>query len=625
MNRNYFLESIPLIENNENLRDPQIEAYKAVYDHFTVQHKKEHAIIVLPTGVGKTGVMGLVPYGNSLGRVLIITPQLVIKDAVLDSLDPEHPKNFWMARNIFNKFSDLPAVIEYEGSISDWALDQANIVILNIHKLQERLDRALVNRVPQDYFDLIIIDEAHHSTAPTWEKTIEYFSTAKVVKLTGTPNRTDGDIIEGEYVYRYALSKAMANGYVKSLERVKYIPDALYLTLDQNDETLFSIDQIRAMGLKDEDWITRSVAYSRECSMKVVQVSAEIIQKKRETGVPHKIIAVACSIYHAEQIELLYEEIGMTVSVVHSRLPKETLTARLNSIENHKVEVVIHVAKLGEGYDHKYLSVAAIFRPFRNSLPYEQFIGRVLRAIDADEVKSEEDNIAAVIHHEELGLEELWEYYKKEQEKSEIIKYIDRDRSVLEGGNVTDRIVKKETGYVQEDGEGEFVTDSFIDTELIKERERRIAEEREKLQKLKELLPDYPDDVLLQMVRRQEEGSFDEKILRPDKYIFRKKRTLDERIKLEMVPELLVKYNIPKEEQSLSKSRLFRGKFSWISKGSGDNAAMLAIYLEYRVNESVGNKNRASWGPEEYAMALVNVEGLYEVMDKILESELEGK
>lgn len=120
VSQNYFLESIPNIEENEYLMEPQIEAYKAVYDHFTLHNSQEHAIVVLPTGVGKTGVMGLIPYGNSMGRVLIITPQLVIKDAVLDSLDPEHPKNFWMARNIFKKFNELPSVIEYDSSTSQW-------------------------------------------------------------------------------------------------------------------------------------------------------------------------------------------------------------------------------------------------------------------------------------------------------------------------------------------------------------------------------------------------------------------------------------------------------------------------------------------------------------------------
>lgn len=86
--------------------------------------------------------------------------------------------------------------------------------------------------------------------------------------------------------------------------------------------------------------------------------------------------------------------------------------------------------------------------------------------------------------------------------------------------------------------------------------------------KLKNLLPEYPDDVLLQMVRRQEEGSTAEKILRPDKYIFRKKRNLDDRIKIEMVPELIIKYNIRKEGTELSNSRIFRGKYVWISEKS---------------------------------------------------------
>lgn len=624
MDQNYFLESIPNIESNDGLREPQIEAYKAVYDHLTVQNNRDHAIVVLPTGVGKTGVMGLIPYGNSMGKVLIITPQLVIKDAVLDSLDPEHPRNFWMARNIFSKFNDLPAVIEYDSATSKWALNEANIVILNIHKLQERLDKALVKRVPSDFFDMIIIDEAHHSTAPTWEKTLEYFSSAKVVKLTGTPFRSDGEVIDGKYVYKYPLSKAMAKGYIKSLERVKYIPDALYLTIDRKDDTLYSIDQIRDMGLKEEDWISRSVAYSKDCSLKVVKESIDILERKRVTGIPHKIIAVACSIYHAEQIQAIFEEFGMKVALIHSRLPKDKLTAGLNAIENHKVEVVIHVAKLGEGYDHKYLSVAAIFRPFRSRLPYEQFIGRVLRSIDPDEAVNEEDNIAAVVHHQELGLEELWEFYRKEREKSDVIKYIERGGPTVEGGNISDRNINKETGYVQEDGEGEFVTDSFIDTELLKERERRVTEEREKLKKLKDLLPDYPDDVLLQMVRRQEEGSTVEKILRPDKYIFRKKRNLDDRIKIEMVPELIIKYNIRKEGNELSNSRIFRGKYAWIPEKSADNAAMLAIYLEYRVNEAIGNLARASWGPDEYAAALDRVEGIYAVMDQILESEFGG-
>src|SRR5699024_9962092 len=99
-------------------------------------------------------------------------------------------------------------------------------------------------------------------------------------------------------------------------------------------------------------------------------------------------------------------------------------------IDNHKVDVVINVALLGEGYDHKFLSVAAIFRPFRSDLPYQQFIGRVLRSItpaDTTQV-SFEDNIAQVVYHKELGLESLWESYKKEVVKKDIIKEIRKEK-----------------------------------------------------------------------------------------------------------------------------------------------------------------------------------------------------
>jgi len=63
--------------------------------------------------------------------------------------------------------------------------------------------------------------------------------------------------------------------------------------------------------------------------------------------------------------------------------------------DNHRVDV----AMMGKGYDHKYLSIAAIFRAFKNPLPYKQFIGRILRVIPEEEVKKAGDNIGNVVAH----------------------------------------------------------------------------------------------------------------------------------------------------------------------------------------------------------------------------------
>ncbi len=173
-----FFDLRPYSHQKEILEDLRVERE---------EYGSNKNLVVAATGTGKTGLMGLLPYAISSGRVLIITPQLTIKDSVVDSLDPEKPDNFWLKRKVFNKIGDLPTLIEYEGSKTPTeVLRSANIVILNVQKLQKRLDTSPLNFLPEDFFDMILIDEAHHSTAQTWVDAVNYFSKAKVVKVTAT-------------------------------------------------------------------------------------------------------------------------------------------------------------------------------------------------------------------------------------------------------------------------------------------------------------------------------------------------------------------------------------------------------------------------------------------------------
>lgn len=152
----YFKTANPNILENSYLREPQIQAYEKLKEHFLTKQSTEHALVVLPTGTGKTGLMGIAPYEISDGKVLIITPQTVIRDSVLGSLDPAYPNNFWLFTRIFQNYTELPSVIEYDKTLTDEILDQADIVILNIHKLQERLHSSLIRRVPKDFLILLL-------------------------------------------------------------------------------------------------------------------------------------------------------------------------------------------------------------------------------------------------------------------------------------------------------------------------------------------------------------------------------------------------------------------------------------------------------------------------------------
>lgn len=621
-NNNYFMEKRPNINDNEFLRIPQIEAYREIFDHFVTTNQTEHALVVLPTGTGKTGLMAILPYGVSKGRVLIITPQLVIKDSVLGSLDPEYDKNFWITAKVFENRSDLPAVIEYEPQHTKDILEYANIIILNVQKLQKRLASSLLKKVPKDFFDMIIIDEAHHAEAKTWKDTIEYFNEAKVVKLTGTPFRSDRRPLSGKKVYEYKLREAMINGYVKSLERIVHIPDKLYLTIDKNDERKYSIEEIREMGIKEEDWINRTVALSPECNSIIVEKSIQLLEEKLSNSqFPHKIIAVACSIWHAEQLKTLYENHGYEVAIVHSKLDKETRQKELSKIEQHKVKVVINVAMLGEGYDHKYFSVAAIFRPFKGLLPYAQFIGRVLRSIEGDNVKPE-DNIAAVVYHHELGLEELWKYYKDELKKKDIILKIKEDPNLNPKQNTAPRDTT--FGQAYEEGEAAVAVETFIESELIKERELRKKEEENKIKQMMSLI-NVDRETAEQIIKQTQQSTDKERLLRPDKYVQRKRKKIDDRIKFEIVPDLLVKYDLNEDSNDLkTQIGVLPKKYNWIKNNFDKNSAILAVYIEKRLNDEIGDK-RNNWTIEDWNRAEVVLENIVTYLNETLKYYFGGE
>lgn len=612
----YFFDTPTTILENKNLREPQQQAYYKVYEHFIQENKTSHALLVLPTGVGKTGVMAILPYNICNGRALIITPQLTVKDTVIDSLNTESHDNFWLKRKVLSE-NYLPSIIEYEGSrTTNEVLTSADIVVVNIQKLQERLASSLINRLPKNFFDMIIIDEAHHSPANTWVDSIQYFSNAKVVKLTATPYRTDKRKISGELIYNYKLSQAMANDYVKSLEMHEFIPNELTFIMDNDETKQYTLEEV--MELKDEEWISRNVAYSPECSSQVVKESIDILENQKSiSGLPHMIIAVACGIKHAEQISKLYKKHNVRVGIIHSDMDTNEIDTVKSDISNNRLDVIVNVGMLGEGYDHKYLSIAAIFRPFRSQLPYTQFIGRILRYIS--DAPHAGDNVGHVISHKHLYLEELWKDYKIEIAQSKIIRSLQEDGYLeleeRESGVGSPHSRDTDTAKVIP-SEGRISTDAYLETELL----RKYREESEKINKEITALSkifDISKNEAKVLYKSQKSKS---KLKRPDKVYNRDRRDIDLRIKENIVPELAVKYSIPVVGKPLSECHLFKsGKYSWIpTKFKNQNElGVLATYFNTYLRNKIGS-TREKWLIADFQRANELLDKQTEFVDRIL-------
>jgi len=329
-------------------------------------------------------------------------------------------ENFWANYDVLLSIEDMPVVEEYVPNMLYSSLEKCNFVITNVHKLQKGNRTSLLERVRSDFFDMVIVDEAHHSPAITWQNALEYFGNAKKLHITSTPYRGDFKKISGERIHNTPLSRVMADRYVKLLRKKNVNSKDLFFTLPENLDKKFSVEEV--LEFKDKEWVEKSIALSEECSLDVIKQSIiELKQfKDKSPNVPHKILAVACSIKHAEDVCKWYEEQNMETVLVHSGMGKN-----LRQIDNNECQVVVSVNMLMEGYDHKYLTVLSIFRPYRSLNAFAQVVGRILRAIPAGEITDfAVDNNAVVIFHKEIGLNKMWLEFQKEVEQAQKLRNI---------------------------------------------------------------------------------------------------------------------------------------------------------------------------------------------------------
>ena len=90
----FFLDLDFKIDGNEHLRDPQRDGYLRTYEFF--RKGKNKAILQIPVGCGKTGLAALLPLGLAEGRVIVIAPNLTIKDGLYEAMDiTNRQKCFW--------------------------------------------------------------------------------------------------------------------------------------------------------------------------------------------------------------------------------------------------------------------------------------------------------------------------------------------------------------------------------------------------------------------------------------------------------------------------------------------------------------------------------------------------
>lgn len=411
-----FQQSPYHIEKNELLREPQRNAWRAVRLHF--QRDRTAAILQLPVGCGKTGLMAILPFGVAVGRVLLIAPNTTIRDGLATAVDTNSEKCFWRETGVLQTFREGPFSAVLDGPDANWHdCENSHLVVANIQQIVAAGDRWLC-RFPPDFFDMILIDEGHHNAAASWRRVIEYFDQAKVISLTATPFRSDGQELIGQLIYRYTFTRAMARGYIKRLHSISVTPEEIHFTY-RGDDRQHSLDEV--LALREEHWFRKGVALADTCNRHIVQASIkECIRLRQARGTCHQIIAAACSVDHAERIQQLYARQGWKVPQIHSRQSPTQRRRIFADLRERRIDGVAQVQMLGEGFDHPLLSVAAVFRPFGSLAPFVQFAGRILRVIRQGQA-GDADHQGIIVGHAGLNNDQHWNDFRELDQRDQLL------------------------------------------------------------------------------------------------------------------------------------------------------------------------------------------------------------
>jgi superfamily II DNA or RNA helicase len=405
-----FQTAEPNIFGNDLLRRPQLEAFEKLAEY---EGDDREIGLVLPVGCGKSGLIAITPFAFRSKRALVVAPGVKIAKQLVEDFTPsDSNKCFYIKCKVLDG-EPYPEPVPIRGNTANRAdLDESDVVITNIHQLAGAENRWL-EQLSEDYFDLIMFDEGHHNVAASWTILKNKFPAARIVNFSATPERADGQLMAGRIIYSFPVEEAIKEGFVKRLRAIVLNPKTLrYVRDDDGKEVTVSLDDVIRLG-EDDAAFRRGIVTAPETLETIVVASInELNRIRQESGEKrHKIIACCLNYDHCIQVKEAYAKKGLRAEYIHSRESAKS-DAILEKLDNHELDVIVQVRKLGEGFNHKYLSVAAVFSVFTQLSPFVQFVGRIMRVVD-ERSPASLNNQGTVIFHAGANIHSRWSDFQR--------------------------------------------------------------------------------------------------------------------------------------------------------------------------------------------------------------------
>ena len=218
-----------------------------------------------------------------------------------------------------------------------------------------------------DDFGVLVIDEAHHATADTYRRVIDYYRrnpNLKVLGVTATPDRADEEALGQVYesvAFDYEILDAIKNGWLVPIEQQMVHVDGLD----------FSDVRTTAGDLNGAD-----LAAIMEYEKNLHGIADPAIQICGE----RRALVFAASVAQAERLaEIFNRHRERCAAWVCGKTDKDERRKMLAAFAAGKLQYVVNVGCLTEGFDDAGVEVIIMGRPTKSRSLYAQMVGRATR------------------------------------------------------------------------------------------------------------------------------------------------------------------------------------------------------------------------------------------------------
>lgn len=406
------------------LRPYQEESIKAINSEW--QQGRSKTLLSLPTGTGKTVVFSQIAKQTSdkNERTLILAHRYELLSQAQDKL---------------KKFTGLDSALE---KAEYHALDQDELI--TVASVQTLINDTRLNQFPSDYFKTIIVDEAHHVMADSYQKVLNHFNTCNVLGVSATPSRSDKKEL-GQYfdslAYEYTLPQAIRDGYLVPLK-------ALTIPL-----------KIDVSGVKQSqgDYQLGDLGSALEPYLEQIADELAEVCKDRKTLVFLPLIETSKKFCHLLNVR------GLKAAEVNGESPDREQI--LLDFRTGKYQILCNSMLLTEGYDDPSIDCIVPLRCTKVSSLFTQMIGRGTRLNEGKK--------------DCLIVDFLWQTQKHDLCRPAVL--IAKDEDVAK--KITEKL---------EDGEAQDLLEieEIAIKDVLEERENKLAEELRKQRNKKKNLVD---------------------------------------------------------------------------------------------------------------------------------------